>query len=114
MEEPVTFIDLWDEQAEWVNTLAHDKGWYDPPKTDGESILLMHNELSEAVEAIRLPEPPRSTKIPDFLLEEEELADVVIRIMDYSHEKGLRVGAAIKAKHLYNVGRPHRHGGKRL
>lgn len=94
-----------------VNDTAHEKGFWDERKEDGTLISLMHSELSEALEAIR-NHNPQSEKIPDFTNLEEELADVVIRVMDFSHEKGLRLAEAILAKTKYNKNRPHKHGGK--
>lgn len=41
-----------------------------------------------------------------------ELADTVIRIMDYCGYKGWDLEAAIKMKHNFNTTRPTRHGGK--
>lgn len=43
---------------------------------------------------------------------EEELADIVIRALDTAAAMGLRIGDAIKAKHEFNLTRPHKHGGK--
>lgn len=93
---------------------AVSKGWWDSPRSDGECIALMHSELSEGLEALRDPAKVRSTKIPDFLEIEEELADVIIRIADFANARGYRVGAAVLAKHEYNQSRPHRHGGKKF
>ena len=45
-------------------------------------------------------------------MSEEELADVIIRIMDYSQARNLRVAEAILAKIEYNEGRSEKHGGK--
>jgi len=73
----------------------------------------MHSELSEALEALRHDNPP-DDHIPEFSGTEAELADVIIRIMDYAELRGLRLAEAIVAKHEYNRNRPLRHGGKRF
>ena len=71
----------------------------------------MHSELSEVLEAFR-NNNPKSEKIPEFSNAEEELADVVIRIMDFSYARNLDIPAAILAKMEYNKNRPIKHGGK--
>jgi NTP pyrophosphatase (non-canonical NTP hydrolase) len=98
--------------AEKVNDLAHEKGWYEEPRSFGDVIALMHSELSEALEADREGDSP-SKKIPAFTCIEEEFADVIIRILDTAHQRGYRIGPAILAKHIYNKTRPHKHGGKK-
>lgn len=42
-----------------------------------------------------------------------ELADTIIRILDYAAAVGIDIDAAIMAKHTYNKDRPYQHGGKR-
>lgn len=74
----------------------------------GEKIALMHSELSEALEADRKDLP--SDKIDGFSGVEEELADCVIRILDFCGKHELRLGEAIAAKLQHNLGRPHMHG----
>ena len=81
------------------------------PKNQGEMIALIHSELSEALEGLRHGNP-MSEHIPEFTSVEEELADVVIRVLDYAGGFGLRIGEAIAAKHQFNQARPHKHGGK--
>jgi NTP pyrophosphatase (non-canonical NTP hydrolase) len=71
----------------------------------------MHSELSEALEGMRHNNPD-SDKIPEFTSVEEELADVIIRIMDFAEERGHRVGRALIAKVAFNENREHMHGGK--
>jgi len=41
-----------------------------------------------------------------------ELADAVIRIMDYCEFVGIDLEQAIQLKHEYNKTRPYRHGNK--
>ena len=53
---------------------------------------------------------PASEHIPDFTGVEEELADVIIRILDYSAARNLRLWEAVRAKMAYNETRPVRHG----
>lgn len=74
-------------------------------------LLQIVGEVIEAQDNLRIGNPP-SEKIPFFTGEEEELADVVLRVMDYSQANRLRIAEAIVAKLEYNSTRPPRHGGK--
>ena len=95
--------------------IAKEHGWVieDTNETKGLLIALMHSELSEALEAIRKGNP-RSQKIPEFTELEEELADVVLRIMNFGGQLNLRMSDAIIAKDEYNSNRAFKHGGKQF
>lgn len=105
------FIAHWEETQKIVHANAISKKFWDNERNAGESIALIHSELSECLEALRYGNPP-SDKIPEFSGAEEELADTVIRIMDFAEGMGFNVAGAIKAKHQYNLGRQEKHGKK--
>lgn len=105
------FYQSFDYFIDVAHGMAKSKGWYEVPVEDGTRIALMHSELSEALEALRKGYD-RSNKIPNYTHLEEELADVIIRIMDFAGFKGLDVAGAICEKIKHNATRSHRHGGK--
>ena len=106
------FIDAYNEIASVVHTIAVDKGFWPEDfadRNDGEAIALMHEELSEALWALRHGNPA-DEKLPAFTNLEVELADAIIRIMDYGAGRGLRIAEALVAKMQFNTTRPHKHG----
>lgn len=105
------FIEAYNAKASEINQTARDKGWWDKERNDGEIIALMHSELSEALEALRHGNQP-DDHIPEFTGVEAEMADVIIRIMDFGLARGHRIAEALEAKIAYNKTRPYKHGGK--
>lgn len=92
---------------------------------DLAKMALIHSEVTEAVEAILANDykqtgggyrDPKTGETLETISKPEgavvELADVVIRIMDWCGRKELGLESAIRAKVTYNQTRPHRHGGK--
>jgi NTP pyrophosphatase (non-canonical NTP hydrolase) len=112
---PSKFIEAWyDAQAETRDIT--DKVW--GPRNGEDSIMERNSKLLQIVgevvetqDALRVGNPP-SEKIPYYTSEEEELADVVLRVMDYAASNNLRIAEAMLAKMTYNSTRPFRHGGK--
>ena len=90
--------------------VAIESGWWDDVKTgeplernDGEMLCLMHSELSEAMEGLR--KNLMDDHLPDRKMTEVELADCIIRIMDFAGAKGYDLGGAIIEKLRYNTKR---------
>jgi NTP pyrophosphatase (non-canonical NTP hydrolase) len=96
------FIDSFTEMQEEVHQTAIEKGWW---HNVGEIYANFHSEVSEAFTAWCKRKPTDT--------EAEELADVIIRIMDYAQFAGLDVATELVKKSEYNKTRSYRHGGKR-
>lgn len=69
-------------------------------RNKGELICLMHSELSEAMEGAR--KDLMDDKLTHLKNEVVELADCIIRIMDYCGEFNLDIGGAVVEKIQYN------------
>jgi len=118
------------------------KGFYDSERNIGEMLALIHSEVSEALECDRhnkyysncveeqkwfidgMADKNYGHTFNDdsFFKEqfenrvknsfEDELADIMIRVMDLAAFKGVNLESHIKAKMRYNALRPHKHGKK--
>lgn len=108
---PDQIIATFDDLIYVIHDLALKKGWWQEEREMGTMLALIHSEVSEALEADRTD--ANSEKIPEFTGLEEELADVIIRILDLAGYYDLRIGQAVLAKHEYNLGRSFRHGNKK-
>ena len=101
-----------DKMAEQINAMAvlcrieNDRWWHDPKtgikldRDPGRLFMLMVTELAEGYEGIRKDQ--MDTHLPHRKMVEVELADCIIRMLDYAGEHGLDVGGAFVEKTLYN------------
>jgi NTP pyrophosphatase (non-canonical NTP hydrolase) len=125
------------EMQRAVHQTSREKGWYDKPEwvqealalpdlpdhikkgiqsaTDrnpSEMLMLVVTEIAEGVEGLR--KDLMDDHLPERPMIECELADMVIRAMDFAEHFGYDLAGAIIAKAQYNKGRPVRHGGKKF
>ena len=109
------FVVGMDHLAKEIHQVNRDKGFWEDGKdrNDGEMIALMHSELSELLEVVRKEGyEARCEKVPEISAAEEEVADLIIRVLDYSRARNLDVGNAVLKKLEYNKGRSYKHGKK--
>lgn len=120
-----------------VNAVKH--GWWEQEAPFAQIIALCHAELSEALEEEREGNPSiyyicpydkvpcadefakvrcGRIKMPDACKADGpqgkaiEMADCILRILDYCNKEGIDIEQALEIKHVYNQGRPYKHGGK--
>jgi len=122
-EVPARLNDL----AQVIHQNAKDKGFFEKEKNIGEMLCLIHSEVSEALEADRKNNYCQKKSI-DYMNQcewslshfrdnikntfEDELADVIIRVLDLCAYKGIDIEKHILMKMRYNLTREKYHGKK--
>lgn len=104
------FVEAWDIMANANHGIATAKGFWDQRRNEGEALMRIVEEIAEGSQWLRQGHAQPSDHIPDYLGIEEELADAVIRIMDFGEGMGYRVADAVIAKMKFNLTRPYKHG----
>lgn len=118
-----THIDALNELSKAAYDNAKAKGFHDK---DGDLVadyarwtVNLHGEVSELWEAARKGELGFVCDKHHLLMiqlgehltcEEEELADIIIRVLDTAGARGVNIGRAVLLKMAYNETRPHMHG----
>lgn len=101
-------FDALDRLATHLHEQAVAKG-FTGERTLERDLMLIMSEAFECFEDKRHGKD-MSEHIEGFTVEEEEFADMLIRILETSRRRGLRIGSATVAKVLFNSSRPHKHG----
>lgn len=96
-------VGLYDAMA-LVHATASEAGWWNKPRENGTMLMLMVSEIAEAMEGDR--KGLVDDKLPHRSMLEVELADAVIRILDFCAHHDLDLPGAILEKNRYNQQRP--------
>lgn len=82
-------------------------------RNKGELLALIHSEISEALEGER--KDLMDDKLPHLKMAEVELADALIRILDYAAGFEYDIQGAFEEKMAYNAAREdHKHEARRI
>lgn len=111
------------------NAVAH--GFWDEDRPLSEVLMLIVSELAEALEEARAGDkmngriscmhyysgegyvssvPTNCCKKPEGIV--VEVADALIRILDWCGHEGIDIEGIVREKHEYNKTRPYKHGKK--
>lgn len=107
------FINYWDAMSKSVYDTAVEKGWHETERPITEYVANFHDEVSEFFKAHAKHNPP-DDKLPNHDSATVELADLILRIMDFATHEQLPLAMAIVDKNRFNKTRDYRHGGKKF
>lgn len=81
--------------------IADDNGFHEQGRTRAKVLALIHSEVSEALEADRKGDEENYA---------EELADIVIRVLDHAECEDIDLAEQVLSKMAENAEREHKHG----
>jgi len=87
--------------------IAREHGFWSNNRNVGTSIALMHTELSEAMQGYRKNEEWHAPV-------GEDMADTIIRILDFCERHRINIGQAVIEKMKKNDARPYLHDDYRV
>jgi NTP pyrophosphatase (non-canonical NTP hydrolase) len=91
------------DMQNWVRRINEANGWFEKERPFSTDIALLHSEVSEAYEGYRNN---------DIVNVHEELADILIRLLDTCERLDVNLVEQFMRKCLKNANRGYRHGGK--
>ena len=129
MSDQLMVVKVFDQLAARINRWAKAKGFWDIPEAirtaavsspeagryldnliKSQKQMLVVTEGAELIEGLRKTAEANDHDPEAFTNEEVEVADQIIRLLDFAGQYDLRIGACILAKMEKNEARPHRHG----
>jgi NTP pyrophosphatase (non-canonical NTP hydrolase) len=115
---------MFNELAKEIHEGNAARGFWEEDRKLTEVVMLTVCELAEAIEADRANKWVTETDLIKYLNKyepdvfrktikdtvQDEIADAIIRILDFSHKFNIDLDFHIKAKLNYNASRPYKHG----
>jgi NTP pyrophosphatase (non-canonical NTP hydrolase) len=115
---------MFNELAKSIHEGNTARGFWEDERKLTEVVMLTVCELAEAIEADRASKwcteqdilQYKNISTPERFKEnikdtvQDEIADAIIRLLDFSHKFNIDLDFHIKAKLDYNATRPHKHG----
>lgn len=115
---------MFNELAKEIHEGNAARGFWEGERKLTEVVMLTVCELSEAIEADRAGKWATEKNYVEYLNHphpytfkenikdtvQDEIADAIIRLLDFSHKFNIDLDFHINAKLTYNASRPYKHG----
>lgn len=115
---------MFNELAKTIHEGNAARGFWEGERKLTEVVMLTVCELAEAIEADRDGKWANENNLVEYLNNpapavfrenikdtvQDEIADAIIRLLDFSHKFGIDLDFHINAKLIYNASRPYKHG----